>query len=308
MTRIADRTVLFADLRGSTALFESLGNAQATEVVTTSVTALSSAIIQCEGRVVKTLGDGLMAVFEEPVPAVKASRQMHEAIESIVARGRRKGASVGLRVLRLQVAIAHGEVVEMGSDCFGDAVNVAARLIDHAGDNETLATAEVLSRLPQDLQQPFRSIDRIVLRGRAEPVSVHASGGRRASDDEVTAFGAVDTLTGPDGVKLTWKDRSVVMHSPQMPLVLGRSPQTTFCVDDPRVSRSHARIDWHGGSFQLTDLSYNGTYVQFGDGEMLPLRRGSCTLHGTGLIGLGGTPADPTTANVRFEILRQHGI
>jgi hypothetical protein len=33
------------------------------------------------------------------------------------------------------------------------------------------------------------------------------------------------------------------------------------------VSRSHARVDWHGGSFQLTDLSYNGTYVRFADGE-----------------------------------------
>ena len=89
-----------------------------------------------------------------------------------------------------------------------------------------------------------------------------------------------------------------------MPLVLGRSPQSAFCVDDARVSRSHARIDWHGGAFQLTDLSYNGTFVRFADGEIVSLRRGSCALHGSGLIGLGRSPADPQAATVAFEVLR----
>ena len=306
MTRIAQRTVLFADLRGSTALFETLGNAEATSVVTTCVAALGAAVAASEGRVVKTLGDGLMALFQDPVDAVEASGRLHEALESIVARGQQRGSSPGLRVLRLQVAIAHGEVVEMGQDCFGDAVNVAARLIEHAGDNETLVTAEVLERLPGEMRQPFRSIDRIVLRGRVEPVSVHASGGRKASDDEVTAFGEVDTLRRPDGIRLTWDGQTALFHSPETPLVLGRSPQATFVVDDTRVSRSHARIDWHGGTFQLTDLSYNGTYVSFGDADLLPLRRSTCTLHGMGLIGLGASPVGPGAPAVRFEILRAH--
>jgi adenylate cyclase len=78
-----------------------------------------------------------------------------------------------------------------------------------------------------------------------------------------------------------------------MPVVLGRSPQANFCVDDSRVSRSHARVDWHSGSFQLTDLSYNGTYVRFNDGEIVSLRRGSCTLHGSGTVGLGGVADRP---------------
>jgi hypothetical protein len=75
-------------------------------------------------------------------------------------------------------------------------------------------------------------------------------------------------------------------------------------VDDARVSRSHARLDWHSGSFQLTDLSYNGTYVRFNDGEIVSLRRGGCTLHGSGSIGLGGSPADPASACVSFDVLR----
>ena len=88
-------------------------------------------------------------------------------------------------------------------------------------------------------------------------------------------------------------------------VVIGRSPQSGYCVDDARVSRSHARIDWHAGSIQLTDLSYNGTYVRFGrDKTVLSLRRSTCTLHGHGSIGLGGSPADAASPVISFEVLR----
>jgi class 3 adenylate cyclase len=305
MTRISDRTVLFADLRGSTALFETLGNAEATSVVTHCVNAMGLPVTANDGSVVKTLGDGLMAVFDEPVQAVHAAVQMHDALEGIVSRGRERGASTGLRVLRLQVALARGEVVEMAGDCFGDAVNVAARLLDHAGDNETLVTVEVLQGLPLEARSRFRSLDRLVLRGRVEPVHVHVMGGRRGVGDlAVTQFGDVSTVTEPDGLRLMWGALHRVFASQQMPVVMGRSPQATFCVDDSRVSRSHARVDWHSGSFQLTDLSYNGTYVRFNDGEIVSLRRGSCTLHGSGTVGLGGTPNDPGSACVSFDVLR----
>lgn len=303
MTLIADRTVLFADLRGSTSLFETLGNAEATSVVTHCVNALAKPIVECGGSVVKTLGDGLMAVFAESAPAVQAAILMHEVLDGIAQKGSERGASSGLRALRLQVGMARGEVVEMGGDCFGDAVNVAARLIDHAGDNESLITVDVLRGLPLETQARFRSLDRLALRGRAEPVQVHVLTRRRGGDAAVTQFGDVSIAGEPEGLRLTWNDLSRVFDARQLPVVLGRSPSATFCVDDSRVSRSHARVDWYGGSFQLTDLSYNGTYVRFTDGEIVSLRRGSCTLHGSGTVGLGASPADPGAASVRFEVV-----
>ena len=305
MTQISERTVLFADLRGSTALFETLGNAEATSVVTHCVTAVGRAVTENEGQVIKTLGDGLMAVFSSPTSAVNASVRMHDVLEAMVSRGHERGASSGLRALKLQVGLARGEVVEMGGDCYGDAVNVAARLLDHAGDNETLITSEVMAGLSLELGLRFRRLDQIALRGRAEPVEVHVLGGRRGSDvSAATQFGEVAPAVEPDGLRLVWLDLNRVFASPQMPVILGRSPQATFCVDDSRVSRSHARVDWHGGAFQLSDLSYNGTYVRFADGAIVSLRRSSCTLHGSGSIGLGSSPSDPTAASVRFEVLR----
>ena len=305
MTRICDRTVLFADLRGSTALFETLGNAEATSVVTHCVNALGSPVTGHRGHVVKTLGDGLMAVFDTPADAVPAAMEMHELLEGMVSRGSERGASSGLRGLKLQVGLARGEVVEMAGDCYGDAVNVAARLLDHAGDNETLLTTDVLDGLSPELRSRFRSLDRLVLRGRVEPVEVHVMGGRRGGIDLApTQFGDVSEVLEPDGLRLMWGGLQRVFASQQMPVVLGRSPQATFCVDDSRVSRSHARVDWHSGCFQLSDLSYNGTYVRFNDGEIVSLRRGSCTLHGSGTIGLGGSPSDPGSACVSFDVLR----
>ena len=267
--------------------------------------ALGRPVADSGGRVVKTLGDGLMAVFTEAAAAAQSAHVMHDVLESIVSRGSERGASSGLRALRLQVAIARGEVVEMSGDCFGDAVNVAARLLDHAGDNETLVTQEVLQGLSLEQRARFRSLDRLVLRGRVEPVEVHVQGGRRgATDMPVTQFGSVPAAEEPDGLRLVWLDLNRLFASQQMPVILGRSPQASFCVDDSRVSRSHARVDWHSGNFQLSDLSYNGTYVRFNDGEIVSLRRGSCILHGNGSIGLGASPIDPTSACVRFDVLR----
>jgi adenylate cyclase len=308
MTQINQRTVMFADLRGSTSLYESLGNARATTVVTQSVSLIARVVEDCDGTVIKTLGDGLMALFHVPGAAVQAAGQMHDSLERI---GSRNSGSTDpplaahFPTLKLQVALAHGEVVEMNGDCFGDAVNVAARLLDHAGDNETLATATVLAGLRETERMRFRNMDRMQLRGRVEPVQVHLLEARRFGDTVATQYGDIVPASEPEAIRLVWLDLNRVFAGPRMPVVLGRSPQATYCIDDSRVSRSHARIDWHGGTFQLTDLSYNGTYVQFAnDDEIVSLRRGTCTLHGSGLIGLGAPISDLLAACVRFEVLR----
>ncbi len=303
MTPLVERSVLFADLRGSTSMYETLGNADATAVVTQSVALLARIVETHGGTVVKTLGDGLMAIFETPAPAVAAAVDLHDSLDRIGA----PGGSVRSIPLKLQVGLAHGEIIEMSGDVFGDAVNVAARLLDHAGDNETLVTAVVLAGLPHLEQARFRSLDRMQLRGRVEPVHVYLlEGSRRFGDTATTAYGDMLVFSPePEGIRLVWLDQNQMYAGPSLPLILGRSPQATFIIDDTRVSRSHARIVWHGGTFQLTDLSYNGTYVRFDhDPEIIGLRRGSCTLHGSGTIGLGAPPSDPASPCVRFEILK----
>ncbi len=304
------RTVIFADLRGSTALFENLGNTEATALVTQCVTMLDGVVVRHSGRVIKTLGDGLMAVFETALDAVEAADDMHLALE-LWASDTTAAQALNVLIrpttvqgLRLQVGLDHGAVVEMAGDVFGDSVNVAARLLEHAGDDETLATSNVVEALTPLQQARFRSLDRMQLRGRSEAVHVYVLETHRFTDSASTTYGDIIPAAEPGGIRLTWLDLTRVYAGSAMPVVLGRSPQANYCINDSHVSRSHARIDWHGGSFRLNDLSYNGTYVRFSnETEIVGLRRGNCTLHGSGVIGLGASPLEVTTPTVRFEIL-----
>ena len=99
------------------------------------------------------------------------------------------------------------------------------------------------------------------LRGRAEPVQVHVLG-RAASARRGNAVRAARCPARPRG------------HPPGVARPSGcyaasnaggarPQPAGHLRLDDTKVSRSHARIDWTGGTFQLTDMSYNGTYVRF---------------------------------------------
>lgn len=309
MATIKRRIVLFADLRGSTALYETLGNAQATTLVTRSITTLARRVPTAGGQLVKTLGDGLMAVFPNVRSAVMAAVEMHDALNDEAAwapttQGRDIDAAARLQ---LQVAVAAGEVVEVGGDCFGDAVNVAARLIDHAGDNETLITREVYDELPWEARTRFRHLDKVHLRGRAEPVDVYLLAGRGA-DTAATQLESRSGINEPRGVRLTWDGTAHTFEAQVFPVILGRSATSTLKIDDARVSRAHARIDLMGGALQLTDLSINGSFVRFaGDDEVLSLRRAACTLHGSGEIGLGGSPTNPKAASLQFTVLVGEG-
>jgi class 3 adenylate cyclase len=298
-----ERAILFADLRGSTALYLKLGNAEAAMVVTHSLAMLGQIIARTGGRVIKTLGDGLMAVFDDAERAIEAAGSLHDSLERIAPIG--EGLPVKAAAIKLKVAIAWGEMVEVDGDCFGDAVNVAARLLDLAGDNETLTTAALLRELPSDQHERFRSIDKLHLRGRKEPVPVLRMDHRHFGDTMSTMImDDAQASDMPDGVRLTWLGTERIFSTASMPLILGRSPQASFCVSDSRASRSHARIESHSGHFYLSDLSYNGTHVKFdSDDQVLTLRRGTCTLHGSGVICLGAPPTDPTSTQIHFEVL-----
>lgn len=299
---------MFADLRGSTALYEMLGNGRASALIGRCLALIKPLVSAHDGRVIKTLGDGLMAIFHRPSDALAAAGQMHDVLEGFVAREVRSLTTLDGQTLafKLQIGIDHGEMVQMSGDYFGDAVNVAARLLDHASDNETLLTAAVRAELGVADQRRLRSLNKVQLRGRTEPVHVYLLETYRSGDTITAGYADEPRAAEPETIRLAWLDVSRDFSGHSLPVVLGRSPEATYCINDTRVSRSHARIDWHGGAFQLTDLSFNGSHVRFaGDSAVVSLRRGTCTLHGSGVIGLGGKPQDVTAPCVSFEIL--HG-
>jgi class 3 adenylate cyclase len=301
----ADTTVVFADLSGSTAVFEALGNARATETITALTQWIASVCDRHEGRVVKMLGDGVLAVFPS------AGRALAAVVELQRAHARRLEGWPGPMHLRLQIGVAAGEVIEVDGDCYGDAVIVASRLSDLAGPEQIWANAAAVAQVQRCLPDVgIRGLGPIRLRGMTKETEVFRVDWQEddGASMYLTQAGGLTQrpLRGASNgaIRLSWRAQELEFTASQMPVHLGRAEEAEFPVLDQRVSRMHARIDWRDSSFMLTDMSSYGTWVRFaGSGAELALRRTECILVGDGEIVLGAPIGNGTAPTVAFEVL-----
>jgi len=300
-------TVVFTDLHGSTAVFEALGNARATEKVTQITNWIVSTCESHNGKVVKTLGDGVLVLYQDGQSAVKAVVELQRQHVKRMAKFPAQTA------MPMRIGVASGEVVMVGKDCYGDAVNVASRLCDMCGPNQIWANAAALNAVDEAHGVTFRILGPINIRGRAEPCTVYQIEWREeeASDfltmqgalDPAIASGDVDVL-GRE-IELSWSGVVKRFKSFELPISIGRVKNVEFLVNDPRVSRTHARLEWRNGSVVLFDMSSYGSWVRFNGaiGSDVLLRREECVLHGQGELALGGSFSDSTVPTISFRIL-----
>ncbi len=115
-------TLLFTDLKGSTALYQRVGDPRAFSLVEEHFDRLAEAVARHGGAIVKTMGDALMAVFDRPAEAVRAGLAMHEAIRGCAAAGEGLELKLGIHTGSCIAIRANGRL-----DFFGNAVNLAAR-------------------------------------------------------------------------------------------------------------------------------------------------------------------------------------
>ena len=298
-------TVVFTDLIGSTGVFEALGNAKATQAVTQLTRWISDVCEAHGGRVVKTLGDGVLLVFSDA----------YKAIEAVVAmqRGHQKRIMqlpAGER-MPIRVGVATGEVEIVDGDCFGDAVNVASRLNDLAGPHGIWVNSAEIDYVDREDGVHFRYLGPINVRGRAEPCTVYQVEWKEDEPSEFMTMLAdqapLDSRLSADAlgqqIELVYQDQKKNFKSFELPIHIGRVRHSDFMVNDPRVSRTHARIEWRHGRLMLVDVSSYGCWVRFEGGGELQLRREECVLHGRGEIALGSAFSDPTVPVVKFAAL-----
>lgn len=299
-------TVVFADLAGSTGLYEALGNARAAEAITHLTQWIGRVCESHGGRVVKTLGDGVLTVFPDARRALAAVLELQRSHQDSTA-GWPKEAP-----MRLQIGIAAGEVIEVDGDCYGDAVNVASRLSDLSGPDQIWATRTVVSQVRSvDREVRYRSLGSFPLRGRQQPTEIFQvdwededPSGRDLTRPALLSQRAAARPPGGGGVRLSWLDQERRFRVADLPVHVGRSAEADFPIDDQRVSRLHARIEWRNGSLMLTDISSYGTWVRFAVGNSaLVLRRQDCILMGSGAIALGAPFEDSSVPVVSFEVL-----
>jgi adenylate cyclase len=277
-------TVVFADLVGSTSMFERLGDETASRFVTQLVGALSQVFEQHNGRVVKLLGDGLFVVFPQEGDALAACISIQKRFLEKPIRAGGSGAPV-----QMQMGIESGEVVEIDGDCFGDTVNSAARLADLAGAAQILTTQNVWSALGPLQQASLRSLGPMHLRGRAEASHVYRVEWQAGRDEDATMMGRSTAASlSPQVLSLQADGKTVQVDARSLAISIGRGAGASLALNDPRVSRMHATLECRGGQFVLSDASSYGTWVYFGNqSEAVVLRRTECYLVGSGQISAG---------------------
>jgi class 3 adenylate cyclase len=133
--------LLFTDLVGFSSWALQAGDAATIELLREVGIKAEAAILAQQGRIVKRLGDGLMATFLEARQAVDAALDAQEALESVEVDGYRP---------RMRAGVHWGRPRKLGGDYIGIDVNVAARVADAADAEQLMVSDAVLARLEPD--------------------------------------------------------------------------------------------------------------------------------------------------------------
>jgi len=184
-------TVLFADLRDFTRLAEGLDPRQVVVLLNRFHSAMVEVVFAHGGTLDKYLGDGLMVYFGAPVAQPdQAARAVRCALgmQQTLATLNRQGGALASPSLRMGIGVHTGLAVvgDIGAESrreftvIGDAVNVAARLEQLTKQFELPVLVSASTVAATDGVMPFRLVDRVNLRGRAEAVEVYAPAERRA--------------------------------------------------------------------------------------------------------------------------------
>jgi len=279
--------VLFADIDGSTKLYETHGDETAHRLTAQCLTILDAQAGLAGGRTVKTSGDGVMCVFATPDEAFRAATLMRDA---------QKRTPVSIHA-----GFHFGPVIEYDGDFYGDTVNVAARVTDLAKAGEILVTEDTVVRLSPGLRAATRWLDKASVKGKKEPVGVYMV---ITEEENVTVIRAPLVAAGSDvlSLALSYREMAFTLEEPMPEFVLGRQDTCDLVIDSSYASRRHATIQAVRGKVFLKDHSTNGTYVRTAGGDVVFVKREMVQLSGSGAIFLGREPNLAEDDGIAFKM------
>lgn len=188
-----DVTVLFSDIVGITPYFEKHGDTAGMKKIRIHNELLFPIIERHRGRVVKTIGDAIMACFDKPADGVGAAQDMQLLLLSYNAK--RLGEDERIRI---RIGLHCGKAIIEGRDVFGDVVNVAARISAQAGSGQVLVSNDVVQQLLDRTCTVFHST--VTLKGKTEPVELFSvvwePSEKTAAEKDPTKAPASEPLTG----------------------------------------------------------------------------------------------------------------
>ncbi len=297
MARDVEVAILFADVVGSTQLYEQLGDLKARKMVSTCLDIMREATEVNSGTVIKTMGDEVMATFPTADDAMIAARRMQERISGDDRLAHDKGH------VAIRIGCHYGPVVQEHRDVFGSAVHIANRMTSQAKASQIITTLGTVERMSPDWQAAARQIDIATVRGKADEVVLFEVVWQ---PDEATSM--LPTVgMGRDRkrvrrLSLRFQGHEVIVGDGLKSVTMGRAEENDLVVKGNLISRVHARVEASRDRFMLYDESTNGTFVQTRGGEEIFVRRDSTQLTGEGVIGLGKAAQPGTSLAVHYVL------
>lgn len=304
-TQVTDRmnqqnqrqAIMFADVSGSSALYKQIGNEQAKAIIDEAVHFMTAITIVHEGTVVKTIGDEIMARFNES----------NQACEAAVAIQRRCMKEPHLKDLGIRIGIAYGDVLITYNDAFGDRVNDAACVAHIARANQIVLTQSVVDTLDNALKHDCQMFDRINIKGETEHTLIYRlaweSSGNNNRATMVMPIHDVTGFVAKFKLSLNLNGRDIILLPEQTPYHIGRDPvKAHLLVEQELASREHCHIEFRRGKYVLVDHSTNGTYVYLDEQQPIYLRREELPLQGEGRIALGQKMDSSSSYTIHFKV------
>jgi len=283
--------VLFADICDSMGLFRRHGDRAAHHLVTDSLHWMEEQINRADGKLLRTVGDSVLAVFPSAENACQAAISMHEVHRN--------------SPLALRIGFHYGLCILDKGDVYGSTVNIAARIAGLAASNEIITTSETFRLLSEQQRIHAVQLDEITVKGLEHPIQLCRLQWRREDVTNQTAvFSALPhSLSDKQCITLVlvYRGRRILINEEHNSFEIGRSDACDLQLHEIEASRKHARIEYRQGKYLLTDHSSNGTYVQKQNEEVLLLRRETTFLSGRGVIGAGILPETDSESTITFE-------
>ena len=292
MAKDLEVAILFADVVGSTQLYDKFGDSKASETVAHCLEVMKDATHQFDGTVIKTIGDEVMCTFQSADDAMSAATQMQARITAD-----QEEASEEERIpVSIRIGCHFGPVVQEQNDIFGAAVHTANRMTSQAKAKQIVISGATVDQMGPDWSAQTRQIDIATVRGRIDEVALYEL---LWQPDEATSM--VPTIewqsktTNAKKLVLSFRETTVEVTDERKNVNMGRADDNDLVVKGNLISRIHARVEKRRGKFMLIDQSTNGTFLQSVEGAETFVRRDSTELVGEGVIGLGrvakpGTP------------------
>jgi class 3 adenylate cyclase len=283
--------VLFADVSGSTRLYETLGDAEALATIGRCVALMTTVCVGHGGRVVKTIGDEVMAVFPSADAAAQAAVEMQARISA--------HPPVGGSRLAIRVGFHLGTAIEADGDVFGDSVNVAARMAALAKREQIILSAHTADALAPWLRARVRALDTLSVKGKSQDIGIIELLWQDSEED----LTAVATRWTPLPARLVLRHgaKELVLDESATSITIGRDADNDIVIVDRKASRLHARIERRRDKFVIIDQSSNGTYVAVDGEPEIMLRREELMLRGRGHVTFGHAYVDDPAEFLGFS-------